>query len=77
MEEAKTKRKRPGKRTRRVIVPFDERQHMIIEATARLGGYQGIEEYAKEAILARFEIDRETCKAAISKKVSAPTVHSN
>jgi hypothetical protein len=76
-EAAKTKRKRQGKRMRRVIVPFDESQHLIIEATARLGGYPGIEEYAKEAILARFEIDREICKAAISKKVSAPVAHSN
>lgn len=76
-EAAKTKRKRQWKRMRRVIVPFDESQHLIIEATARLGGYAGIEEYAKEAILARFEIDRETCKAAISKRVSAPAVHSS
>lgn len=77
MEEAKSKRKRQGKRMRRLIVPFDESQHLIIEATARLGGYAGIEEYAKEAILARFEIDRETCKAAISKRVAEPAVPSN
>jgi hypothetical protein len=77
MDEAKTKRKRQGKRMRRVIVPFDESEHSIIEATARLGGYAGIEEYAKEAILARFEIDRDTCKAAISKRVSEPALHSN
>lgn len=77
MDEAKTKRKRQGKRMRRLIVPFDESEHLIIEATARLGGYAGIEEYAKEAILARFEIDRETCKVAISKRVGEPAVHSN
>jgi hypothetical protein len=52
-------------------------QHLVIDAAARLGGYADIEEYAKEAILARFEIDRETCRAAISKKVSAPAVHRN
>lgn len=77
MEETKVKRKRPGKRMRRVIVPFDEAQHLIIEATARLGGYAGIEEYAKDAILARFEIDHETCRAAVNKKVSALAVHSS
>ena len=77
MEEAKGKRKRQGKRMRRVIVPLDDSQHLIIEATARLGGYAGIEEYAKDAILARFEIDHETCRAAMNKKLSAPTVHSN
>lgn len=76
-EAAKTKRKKQGKRMRRVIVPLDESQHLVIEATARLGGYAGIEEYAKEAILARFEIDRETCRAAINNRAGTPAIHSN
>ena len=57
----------PPKRTRRVIISFDESLHALLEATACLGGYEGIEEYARAAILERFELDRERCRAAMER----------
>ena len=55
------------KRSRRVIVSFDESLHSLLEATACLGGYDGIEEYARTAILERFEQDRERCRVAMER----------
>ena len=67
LPKTKSGRKRATKRVRRIIVAVEENVHALLEATAQLAGYQGIEEYASEAILQRFEMDRERCRAAMER----------
>ena len=64
LSEKRVRGKR-GKRLRRIIVPIEGSAHSLIEATAHLGGYAGIEEYARKAILEKFERDRDTCRTAM------------
>jgi hypothetical protein len=64
------KNKRPGKRTirqRRVIINFDDQTHTLLQATASLAGFESPEDYAREAVLQRLEVDREACRTAITR----------
>ena len=62
--------KRPAKRTirqRRVIINFDDLTHTLLQATASLAGFESPEDYAREAVLQRLEVDREACRSAITR----------
>jgi hypothetical protein len=63
------KNKRAAKRTsrqRRVIINFDDQIHTLLQATASLAGFESPEDYAREAVLQRLEVDREACRTAIT-----------
>ncbi len=59
---------RRGKRTRRVIVTYEQSDHSLLASTADLGGYPSVEEYARQAIKEKFEADRAKCRAAMARE---------
>jgi hypothetical protein len=50
-----------------VIINFDDQTHTLLQATAGLAGFERLEDYAREAIVQRLEVDREACRTAMTR----------
>lgn len=50
-----------------MIINLDGLTHTLLQATASLAGFESSEDYAREAVLQRLEVDREACRTAMTR----------